>query len=84
MTTAALERSSVRYGTKTIEYAIKRSRRRTTVSIAIDPAEGVLITAPEPAPIARLDRIVHAKASWISRRLKRQSDRPPRYSAENL
>jgi predicted metal-dependent hydrolase len=77
MMDTSIERSSVRYGTTTIDYAIKRSPRRTTVSIAIDPTDGVLVTAPEPAPVARLDRIVHAKASWISQRLKRQSDRPP-------
>ncbi|HKO50137.1 MAG TPA: SprT family zinc-dependent metalloprotease [Polyangiaceae bacterium] len=76
MTDTTTERSSVRYGTKTIDYAIRRSSRRTTVSIAIDPTDGVLVTAPEPAPIARLDRIVRAKGPWITQRLKRQSDRP--------
>lgn len=84
MTDATIERSSVRYGTTTIDYAIKRSPRRSTVSIAIDPAEGVLVTAPAPAPVARLDRIVHAKASWISQRLKRQSDRPPAPDAKEF
>lgn len=84
MTDAIIERSSVRYGTTTIDYAIKRSPRRSTVSIAIDPAEGVLVTAPTPAPVARLDRIVHAKASWISQRLKRQSDRPPAPNAKEF
>jgi predicted metal-dependent hydrolase len=72
-----VERSEVRFGTKTIEYSIKRSPRRSTVSIAIDPTEGVLVTAPSPAPVKRLDDIVHAKASWIVQRLKRQSDLPP-------
>lgn len=84
MTDTSIERSSVRYGTTTIDYAIKRSPRRTTVSIAIDPTDGVLVTAPEPAPVARLDRIVEAKASWISQRLKRQSDRPPAPSAKEF
>lgn len=77
MTAATVEHSSVRYGNKVIDYAIRRSARRTTVSIAIDATDGVLVTAPEPTPIARLDRIIHAKAAWISERLKRQSDRPP-------
>jgi predicted metal-dependent hydrolase len=71
-----IERSEVRFGTKTIEYGIKRSSRRATVSIAIDPTEGVLVTAPSPAPVGRLDEIVHAKATWIVQRLKRQSDLP--------
>lgn len=76
MTLASVERSEVRFGTKTIEYSIRRSSRRATVSIAIDPAEGVLVTAPSPAPVKRLDEIVHAKATWIVQRLKRQSDLP--------
>jgi predicted metal-dependent hydrolase len=73
----SVERSEVRFGTKTIEYSIKRSSRRGTVSIAIDPNEGVLVTAPSPAPVKRLDEIVHAKATWIVQRLKRQSDLAP-------
>ena len=85
MTTAAnVEHSSVRYGNKVIDYAIRRSARRTTVSIAIDATDGVLVTAPQPAPTARLDRIVHAKGAWICQRLKRQSDRPPVPSAKEF
>ncbi len=79
-----LERSEVRFGTTTIGYSIRRSRRRATVSIAIDPEEGVLVTAPAPATVERLDAIVHAKAQWIVRRLKRQSDLPPGPSAREF
>lgn len=77
MTTAWVERSEVRFGNQTIGYSITRSSRRSTVSIAIDPSEGVQVTAPSPASVRRLDDIVHAKASWIIQRLKRQSDLPP-------
>jgi predicted metal-dependent hydrolase len=80
MSVAVVERSEVRYGTKVIPYSIRRSSRRKTVSIAIDPSEGVLVTAPTPAPVKRLDDIVHAKASWIVDRLKRTSDLPSRPS----
>ena len=72
-----MDRSAVRFGTKTIEYGIRRSARRVTVSIAVDPTEGVLVTAPAPAPVKRLDELVYAKATWILQRLKRQSDLPP-------
>jgi predicted metal-dependent hydrolase len=84
MTIANVEHSSVRYGNKVIDYAIRRSPRRTTVSIAIDATDGVLVTAPQPAPISRLDRIVHAKAAWICQRVKRQSDRPPAPSTKEF
>lgn len=82
MTASSVERSEVRFGSKTIEYSIRRSSRRGTVSIAIDPTEGVLVTAPSPAPVRRLDEIVHAKATWIVQRLKRQSDLPPTQEKE--
>jgi predicted metal-dependent hydrolase len=77
MNAPTVERSQVRFGTKTIGYAIKRSSRRATVSIAIDPSEGVLVTAPRPTTVERLDRLVHAKGPWVIERLKRRSDLPP-------
>jgi predicted metal-dependent hydrolase len=77
MNHSTIERSQVRFGTTTIGYRIQRSPRRSTVSIAIDPADGVLVTAPRPASLERLDRIVRAKAPWIVERLKRSSDLPP-------
>jgi predicted metal-dependent hydrolase len=71
------ERSVVQFGGTQIEYAIRRSRRRGTVSIAVDPAEGVVLTSPSETPVEKLDRLVHLKAPWIVRRLRRQSDVPP-------
>jgi predicted metal-dependent hydrolase len=81
---AAIERSEVRFGTKIIGYAIRRSPRRATVAIAVDPAGDVIVTAPQPASVERLDNIVHSKASWILQRLRRQSDRPPAPSAKEF
>lgn len=77
MIATSLERSEVRFGTKTIEYSIRRSVRRGTVSIAIDRNGDVLVTAPSPASVLRVDDIVHSKASWIIERLKKQRDLPP-------
>jgi predicted metal-dependent hydrolase len=84
MTDAYAERSQVRFGTKTIDYKIERSSRRGTVSIAVDPAQGVLVTAPQPASVRRLDDIVHANALWIVERLKRRSDLPPPMPAKEF
>jgi predicted metal-dependent hydrolase len=67
----AIERSEVRFGLTAIPYVVRRSQRRGTVSIAIDPSMGVLLTAPQATPIARLDRVVHDKARWIVERLRR-------------
>jgi len=68
----AAERSQVRFGLTAIPYQVHRSRRRATVSIAIDPAAGVLVTAPETTSIERLDQVVHRKARWIVQHLDRQ------------
>ena len=64
------ETSEVRYGRTTIEYGIRRSARRKTVAIAVDPLEGVLLTAPPGVDVAQLDRVVKAKAQWIVDRLR--------------
>ena len=71
------ERSVVQYGTTPIPYTILRSSKRKTVSIAIDPDQGVLVTAPKDTPVARLDQVVRSKASWIAERTRRISSLPP-------
>jgi predicted metal-dependent hydrolase len=71
------ERSEVRFGGTRIVYGVRRSSRRTTVSIVIDPHEGVVVRAPDRTPVERLDRVVHAKARWIVERLNgRAAHRP--------
>jgi len=64
------ERSVVQFGLTRIAYAIQRSRRRATVSIAVDPEHGVLVTAPTVTSVGRLDRVVRQKAAWITGRLR--------------
>lgn len=71
------ETSEVRYGRTTIEYAIRRSNRRKTVAIAVDPLEGVLLTAPPGVDLAVLDRVVKDKAQWIVERLRHVADAEP-------
>src|SRR5207244_7053763 len=63
------ERSEVLFGGTKIVYGVRRSSRRTTVSIVVDPHEGVVVRAPDKTPVERLDRVVHAKARWIVERL---------------
>jgi predicted metal-dependent hydrolase len=71
------ERSRVSWGTTEIPYEIRRSARRGTVSIGIDPKGGVMLIAPGRTPIEKLDQLVRSKAPWIVRNLRRQSDLPP-------
>lgn len=71
------ERSAVRWGNTEIPYVIRRSDRRGTVAIAVEPSGIVVLTAPPETTVARLDGVVRAKAKWIVDRLRRRSDLPP-------
>jgi predicted metal-dependent hydrolase len=64
------EVSEIQFGRTRIGYQVRRSRRRRTVAVAVDPRIGVLLRAPENVPLVRLDRVVHAKARWILDRLR--------------
>ena len=65
-----LETSRVQWGRTRIDYAIRRSPRRKTVAVAVDPVDGVLLTAPQDVPVGRLDQVVRTKARWIVERLR--------------
>ncbi|MCX4241342.1 M48 family metallopeptidase [Paraliomyxa miuraensis] len=68
--TADLETSRVQWGRTRIDYAIRRSTRRKTVAVAVDPVQGVLLTAPQGVAVGRLDEVVRDKARWIVERLR--------------
>jgi predicted metal-dependent hydrolase len=65
-----LETSRVQWGRTRIDYAIRRSPRRRTVAVAVDPVEGVLLTAHQGVAVGRLDDVVRDKARWIVERLR--------------
>jgi predicted metal-dependent hydrolase len=67
----AMERSGIRWGTTQIPYLIRRSARRGTVSVAVEPSGRVVLTAPEATSVERLDRVVQQKARWIVERVRR-------------
>jgi predicted metal-dependent hydrolase len=77
-----LERSEVRWGGTDIPYVIRRSDRRGTVGVAIEPSGTVVLTAPQTASVPRLDRVVLEKAKWIVDRVKRCSSIPPPFGRE--
>jgi len=64
------ETSAVQFGRTRIEYGIRRSPRRKTVAVAVEPGHGVLLTAPVDVSVKRLDRVVHDKARWLVDRLR--------------
>jgi predicted metal-dependent hydrolase len=70
------EKSEVQFGRTTIGYSIRRSARRRTVSITVDPRDEVVLLAPVGIPVDRLDRVVHRKARWIVGKLHRGASLP--------
>jgi predicted metal-dependent hydrolase len=72
-----LERSEVRWGRTEIPYVIRRSDRRATVGIAVEPSGTVVLTAPRTASVPGLDRLVREKAKWIIDRVRRRGTLPP-------
>ena len=65
------ERSEVQWGQTQIPYLIRRSTRRGTVSVAVEPSGQVVLTAPAVTTLERLDRVVRQKARWIVERTRR-------------
>lgn len=58
--------SSIAFGTKLIEFGIKRSRRKT-LGITVRPDTTVAVTAPFGARIETVKNKVHKRARWILR-----------------
>ena len=66
---------SIRHGDSVIRYRVVRSaRRKKTVTITIDPAEGVRVAAPLRTPNSEIEAIVRKRADWILRKL---AEEPP-------
>lgn len=65
----AREHGQIAFGASTIDYRIERSNRRKTVTIAIDPADGVILKAPIDVSEQQLEGVVAAKGPWILKRL---------------
>lgn len=69
--TVRIDAGQVSFGSTTIQYTLRRStRRRKTVEIAVDPADGVIVAAPWSATDAEVEGIVQRRAAWIVRRLE--------------
>ena len=73
------ERSSIRFGTTTVEYEVRRSERRhKTVQITVDSA-GVHVAAPVETSKEELRAIVRKRAPWIVRKASTKAlEAPPK------
>jgi len=77
MTAAVSERSTIRFGMRTIDFTVRRSARRKTVSIAVDARDGVTVAAPVGVDLPRIERLVFGKARWIVEAQRRYQDVEP-------
>ncbi|HEV3077025.1 MAG TPA: SprT family zinc-dependent metalloprotease [Thermoanaerobaculia bacterium] len=73
----ATERSTIRFGMRTIAFTVRRSARRKTVSIAVDARDGVTVAAPVGVDLPRIERLVFGKARWIVEAQRRYEDVEP-------
>jgi predicted metal-dependent hydrolase len=68
----AAVRAELRFGNTRIPYSILRGpRRRRTLAISVDLAEGVQVRAPLDTPLERIEELVRRRARWILERRRR-------------
>lgn len=75
------EKATLYYQNRTIRYTIRRSARRRTVGITIDP-QGVRVAAPQRMPLEQVVAVVNTKARWIAEKyaeFKRRLEPPKRF-----
>ena len=58
--------SHIQYGNKKIAFSLKRSNRRKTVEIRIDPEAGVVVSAPQFLKVDKIEEIVKKRVQWIT------------------
>ena len=71
------ERHAVRYGRTRIDMMVVRSPRRRTVTISVDPFEGVRVLAPADASFDMLDALIRRKAPWILSKMRVEGQSEP-------
>jgi len=55
----------INYGTKRIEYSVKRGRRKKTVAINVTPTAQTIVLAPYSLNKEKIKEIIKKKAKWI-------------------
>lgn len=60
-----------------LEYVLRRTGRRKTVAITVEPSGDVTVTAPTMAAVDQVERILERRRTWIRRRVQRVLSLPP-------
>lgn len=64
------EKATIQFGNLRIDYRLRRSSRKKTISIAVDPVRGVVVTAPRKTAAERVHGIVSGRSRWIAGKLR--------------
>ena len=65
------ERSRVQYGRTVIPFEVRRSANRSQVSLVIQSGQrGIMVYAPEDAPLDRLAAVVRQRGAWAVAKLR--------------
>lgn len=64
------EKGTITFGNRNIEFLVKRSRIRRTISIFVDPHDGVFLRAPISPTFEALSKLIRSKADWILKKQK--------------
>lgn len=68
---------SITHEGSTIRYTVVRSaRRKKTLTITIDPGNGVRVLVPARTPYAEIESMVRKRAGWILRKLAEERSGP--------
>ena len=68
---------SIIHGDSTIRYTVVRSaRRKKTLTITIDPDDGVRVLVPLRTPNAEIEAMVRKRAAWVLRKLAEERTEP--------
>ncbi len=65
------EKSRIKFGNTDIDFFVERSPRRNTVSLFVDPYEGVYLRAPVRTSLETLSRVVYSRGAWILKKQRR-------------
>ena len=69
-----LRKATIHFGALRINYRLRRSGRKKTLSIAVDPIEGVIVTAPRELDADRIHAMISRRAAWIASKLREIGD----------
>lgn len=64
-------------GGEPLAYALRRTGRRKTVAITVEPSGHVTVKAPIAAAVDQIERILERRRNWIRRRVQRVLSLPP-------